>query len=222
VSTFQLVAFILITVWLVLVVVFFRRSRLVLIGGLALVGVFTLAGVASGAVTWQQLGLGKPASWLLTVILALVWLLVLLAYSPVADRLASRWFAEPPKLDDFEAIRKSKTNLIAGILLAWLLGGVLEELAARGIVLNSLRSLLSPYLGALTVVVVSVLVAALGAGLMHLYQGPRAVVIITQLSVLFGLLFVVSGYNLWAVILCHGLYDTIAFVRFATGKSRWS
>jgi uncharacterized protein len=219
-STFQLVALILIAGWLVLVVVFFRRSRLVLIGGLVLVGVFTLAGVASGAVTWQQLGLGKPASWLLTVILVLVWLLVLLAYSPVADRLASRWFAEPPKLDDFEVIRKSKANLIAGILLAWLLGGVLEELAARGIVLNSFRALLSPYLGALTVVVVSVLVAALGAGLMHLYQGPRAVVIITQLSVLFGLLFVASGYNLWAVMLCHGLYDTIAFIRFATGKSR--
>jgi uncharacterized protein len=102
------------------------------------------------------------------------------------------------------------------------LGGVLEELAARGIVLNSVHALLSPYLGILTVVVLSVLVAALGAGFMHLYQGPRAVVFITQVSVLFGLLFVVSGYNLWAVILCHGLYDTIAFVRFASGKSRWS
>jgi len=33
---------------------------------------------------------------------------------------------------------------------------------------------------------------------------------------------VVAGYNLWAVILCHGFYDTIAFVRFATGKSKYS
>jgi len=36
------------------------------------------------------------------------------------------------------------------------------------------------------------------------------------------LLFVISGHNLWTVILCHGLYDTIAFIRFATGKSRYS
>ncbi len=57
---------------------------------------------------------------------------------------------------------------------------------------------------------------------MHLYQGLRAVIIVTQLSVLFGVLFVGSGYNLWAVILCHGLYDTIAFVRFANKKSNYS
>jgi hypothetical protein len=47
-------------------------------------------------------------------------------------------------------------------------------------------------------------------------------VIITQLSSLFGLLMVVSGYNLWAVIIGHCLYDTVAFIRFANGKSRYS
>jgi membrane protease YdiL (CAAX protease family) len=57
---------------------------------------------------------------------------------------------------------------------------------------------------------------------MHFYQGPRAVLIIAQLSVLFGILFVISGYNLWAVMICHGLYDTIAFIRFARKKSRYS
>ena len=37
-----------------------------------------------------------------------------------------------------------------------------------------------------------------------------------------GILFVASGRNLWAVILCHGLYDTIAFIRFANRQSRYS
>src|SRR5262249_61568746 len=69
---------------------------------------------------------------------------------------------------------------------------------------------------------VAVSIAASGAGLIHLYQGPRGVVITTQLSFLFGVLFVVSGYNLWAVMLCHGLYDTVAFVRFANKKSKYS
>ncbi len=49
-----------------------------------------------------------------------------------------------------------------------------------------------------------------------------AMVIISQLSALFGILFVISGYNLWAVMLCHGLYDTIAFVRFANKQSKYS
>ena len=52
--------------------------------------------------------------------------------------------------------------------------------------------------------------------------GPRAVAIITQLSVLFGILFVISGNDLWPVIFCHGLYDTIAFVRFANKQSKYS
>ncbi len=56
------------------------------------------------------------------------------------------------------------------------------------------------------------------AGLVHLYQGPRGAVIVAPLSVL----FVLSGSNLWTVILCHGLYDTVAFVRFARGKSKYS
>jgi len=46
--------------------------------------------------------------------------------------------------------------------------------------------------------------------------------IIAQLSVLFGLLYVITGYNLWAVILCHGFYNTIAFVRFANRSSKYS
>jgi membrane protease YdiL (CAAX protease family) len=57
---------------------------------------------------------------------------------------------------------------------------------------------------------------------MHSYQGPRAMLLITQLSLLLGVLFVVSGYNLWAVMLCHGLYDSIAFIKFATKKSKYS
>jgi membrane protease YdiL (CAAX protease family) len=50
----------------------------------------------------------------------------------------------------------------------------------------------------------------------------RAAIIITQLSILFGVLFVASGFNLWPVILCHGVYDTVAFIRFATKKSKYA
>jgi len=111
---------------------------------------------------------------------------------------------------------------VVGILVAWILGGFLEELIARGIVLNSIEALLAPPLGAWVAAIVAILVAAAGAGVLHSYQGPRAMFIIAQLSVLFGVLFVVSGHNLWTVILAHGLYDTIAFIRFALRKSKYS
>jgi hypothetical protein len=142
-------------------------------------------------------GLALPDSWLAASVFALAGLAVLWAYTPIADRWATRWFARPPDLSAFRALQQSRAKLIAGITLAWVL----------------------PAPGATAAGVVT---AAAAAWVIHLYQGLRAAFIIAQLSVLFGLLFVLSGYNLWPVILCHGLYDTIAFIRFANRQSRYS
>jgi uncharacterized protein len=98
----------------------------------------------------------------------------------------------------------------------------LEELVARGIVLKTIYSGLLMWLNEPLSAALAVCFSAIGAGLMHFYQGPRAIVIITQISILFGIVFLFRGYNLWAVIICHGLYDTIAFIRFATRKSKYS
>lgn len=67
----------------------------------------------------------------------------MLAYSPLADWLATRWIDKPPTLESFRGIQQSRAKLIAGIVVAWMLGGILEELAFRGIVLKSVESLLS-------------------------------------------------------------------------------
>jgi len=221
-TTFQQIALLLTAIWLVIVVVRFRHSTLVLIVGLLVIGAYTLASLVLGKVTWGELGLGRPNSWLLTIGYALAGLAVTLAYNPLADRLASYWFAKPPTLGTFGAIQRSRGKLIAGIVVAWLLGGILEELVARGIALQAVESFLAQWLSRPIPAIVAICIAALGAGFMHSYQGPRAVVIITQLSILFGILFVVSENNLWTVMLCHGMYDTIAIIRFASKKSRYS
>ncbi len=221
-TTFQIVALLLTLLWLVLVVVRFRRSTVFLLAGLFAIGLFTLAAFLLGKVSAEDLGLGAPTSWPMTFVFALLGLGVTIAYSPLADRLASRWFAKPPTLEAFGVIQQSIGKLIAGVLAAWVMGGILEELIARGIALKSLAALAAAWIPEPDAAALATCVAAVGAGLLHFYQGPRAVVIITQISVLFGVLFVLSGYNLWAVILCHGLYDTIAFIRFALRKSKYS
>jgi membrane protease YdiL (CAAX protease family) len=67
-----------------------------------------------------------------------------------------------------------------------------------------------------------VLTAAAGAFILHLYQGLRAAFIVAQLSVLFGVLYGTAGPSLWPVVLAHGLYDTVAFIRFAGRSSKYS
>jgi membrane protease YdiL (CAAX protease family) len=222
VTVFQQTALVMTGLWGTLVIVRFRRSPVALIGELCAIGIYTVACLLYGTVTPADLGLGRPDSCLYTLGLAVVWLVVMIAYSPLADSLATRFVNTPPNLEAFRAIQQSKSALIAGIAVAWLLGGLLEELVARGIVLKTLEEILAARVPGPIAVAVAVGVAPIGAGLMHLYQGPWAVLIVTQLSVLFGVLFVTSGYNLWAVVWCHGLYDTIALLRFASKKSKYS
>lgn len=219
---FYLIALILTTTWLVLVAVRFHHSTIVLVAGLVTIGLYTLAALVLQQVTLNELGLGTDRAWLPATGLTLAWLVLLILYSPLADWLATRWYGQAPMLDAFRVIQQSKKKLILGIVMAWVLGGILEELIFKGIVLSALESWLRTRLGVLPAAGIAISFAALGAGIIHLYQGSRAVVIITQLSVLFGILYVVSRHNLWAVMVCHGLFDTIAFVRFATRRSRYS
>ncbi len=219
---FQITALVLTAVWLAIVGIWFRRSTPILVGGLVVIAVFALAAWIFGLSGPADVGLNAPGSWWKTLLFAAVWTGLMWAYSPVADSVASRWVKTPPTLDAFRPLQESTSKLIAGIALAWLLGGFLEELVFRGVVVNSLTILLTPSIGEAPAAFLGIFVAAAGAALVHYYQGPRAMLIIAQLSVLFGLAFVLAGYNLWAAILCHGFYDTIAFIRFALKKSNYS
>jgi len=221
-TSFQLHEVLLIAVWLALVAIRYRKSTLVLTGGMFAVGLYAMFALIEHSVSMRQLGLATPASWLATLLYSVGWLALMLAYSPVADWIATRLVAKPPNLRTFRTIQQSTAKLVLGIVVAWLLGGFLEELILRGIVLEAVEATMANAFPIAIAAVGAIIVAALGAGILHLYQGLRAAIIIAQLSILFGVLFVISGHNLWSVILCHGFYDTIAFIRFARGTSRYS
>jgi membrane protease YdiL (CAAX protease family) len=219
---FQSLALTVTWVWLLAVAVRFRRSMSLLLAGLVGIGLLALAAVMTGRAAAHELGIIWPESWLATLGWAAPWTMLMLAYSPAADWLATRVFAAPPTLNAFRIIQKSLGALLGGIAIAWFLGGFLEELVFRGVVLGAVESGAASFVPQTLAASAAIVVAAIGAGIIHWYQGPRAMLIITQLSILFGVLFILSGHNLWAVILCHGCYDTIAFVRFASGKSRYA
>lgn len=167
-------------------------------------------------------GLAWPVPWLQTLLCALAGLAALLAWTPIADRIATPLFPKPPALGAFRGLQQSTLKLVIGIIVAWVLGGFLEELLLRGVILQAVEAFFGQWVMPGWAATFGIVAAAAVATVLHLYQGPRAAFIITQLSVLFGVQFVASGYNLWAVILAHGLYDTFAFIRFAMGKSRYS
>ncbi len=170
----------------------------------------------------EKLGFRSPHSWPFLIISSIIWLGLLIAYSPVADEIASYIYKKPPRLGAFKSLQKSFWNLFFGIIIAWLLGGFLEEIFLRGIILQYLQKTLGGPTNIIVASGIAIIVAALIAGIIHLYQGPRGAIIIAQLSIMFGILFVINGNILWSTIICHGLYDTIAFVRFANKQSKYS
>src|SRR5215472_17560873 len=94
-------------IWLLLVIVRFRRSSRVLISGLVAIGLYTLVALVSGKVTLDELGLGLAHSWAPAIELALAWLGLMLAYSSLADWVGTRWVAKPPTLQSFRVLQQS-------------------------------------------------------------------------------------------------------------------
>jgi len=161
-------------------------------------------------------------AWPVTAGAALGGLGALVLISPITDRLATWLVRTPPDLGVFRGLQESPGKLVAGIVLAWILGGFLEELVLRGLVVHALHARLAVWLPDLVAGAVAIVAAGGLALAIHLYQGLRAALIVAQLSLLLGVLFVVSGEDLWTVVLCHGLYDTIAFIRFARRSSAYA
>lgn len=219
---FQFIAVAAMALWLVSVALWHRKSAPVLLGGLGAVAGCALAAGFAGEISWDALGLRADVPIPVTFAWALGWLAPMLALSPAADWIATRLFAAPPDLGAFRAIQESWIKLLAGILFAWVAGGLLEELALRGVFLGAIKDIAALGVGPVAATATGVIAAACAACVIHLYQGPRAALIVAQLSVLFGVLYLLSGRNLLAVMLCHGLYDTIAFTRFAMRKSKYS
>lgn len=96
----------------------------------------------------------------------------MLAASPVADRLATSLVEKPATLKAFRLIRQSTGKLVAGIVVAWVLGGFGEEIALRGLLLPWVERRAAPWGGA-AAPGMAIGAAAVVAAIAHLYQGLR-------------------------------------------------
>ncbi len=63
----------------------------------------------------------------------------------------------------------------------------------------------------------SLLLVSVLFGLLHSYQGTVGVVMTGVTGLVFGILYLASGRNLWAPIIAHGTTDTVSFLIIYTG-----
>jgi uncharacterized protein len=217
-----------------------QPSRLRIWGELVSVVVLSLVGMLAGALTpWIVLGpiLGMvfpllAATWFLhrqgtgwptlgfprrmplgrfvyltLAALAVVYLGIALVITPLL-----RWLDAPP-VDASVLVHVIEGDLSAYLLflipVGWGSAAFGEELLLRGFVLNRLALLFGTH--------AAVVLQALLFGLGHAYQGVTGMVNIFFVGIVFGVVYLRAGRNLWPVIAAHGIIDTISITLIYLG-----
>jgi membrane protease YdiL (CAAX protease family) len=165
---------------------------------------------------WRDVGLKRPARWSYTLLLGAgigiaYQYLSLYAIEPLLARLTGAL----PDVSQFAPLVGNKFFLLISIVISWTLAAFAEEMVFRGYLMNRVADLAGGTRAAWLVALV--LTSAL-FGLVHLYQGASGMLITGLSGLLFGVLYLATGRNLWMAIIAHGVNDTLGFALIYLGK----
>jgi membrane protease YdiL (CAAX protease family) len=159
---------------------------------------------------WKGVGLHRPPSWFRTLVLgALTGVALQLLAIWLIDPLLVQLTGQPFDMSEFHRIQGRLPNLIAYIIIGWLLGAFLEEMVFRGYMINRFTNLFDRRLVGL---VVGVLVSSVLFAIGHLNLGISSVVETFLFSLAYSGLYLAAGRNLWLPIISHGVYNMTFFV----------
>jgi membrane protease YdiL (CAAX protease family) len=165
--------------------------------------------------SWTAMGLGWPASWRRTLLIAVAAAFLRITLSAVVIDPVTAHFWPPAKAPSgMNEITGHAWVALRWLGLVWTFAAFGEEIGYRGYLLNRAadaagRTKLAYWLG---VVAVAVL---FGYG--HYYKGPAGIIDSGMAGLILGAAFVLSGRNLWACILAHGLIDTVGVIAMFFG-----
>ncbi len=166
---------------------------------------------------WCAMGLRRPASWPrligIAVGAAVIALLVgELVLAPIAES-----FWPPPKLPSMAAdIADNPQAALKALLIVWTFAAFGEEIAYRGYLMAR-----GADLGAQSTPAwwISMVFVSIVFGFGHYYKGPAGIVESAFSGLVLGLAYLLSGRNLWASVLAHGLIDTAGITALYFGVS---
>lgn len=128
--------------------------------------------------------------------------------------LLSRLTGTVRDLSGYQALQGNVPMLFMMLAGGWLLGGLLEEFAFRGVLMERVRSLLPSSKPGL---VASMLFANVLFGFIHVEQGLVGI-LITIIDAMFFTALKIRYQNTWAATFAHGFLNTIGIVTlFFTG-----
>ncbi|MBS3817966.1 CPBP family intramembrane metalloprotease [bacterium] len=159
---------------------------------------------------WEEFGFQIPKSWGQILLVAVGGtLLIHMLMSFILKPFITQLTGESVDISRFDPVRGNLVYLLMGLSVVWTLAAFGEEMVFRGYLLNRIADLFkNRYTGWAVGLIVSSIVFGLG----HLYQGISGAILAGFFGMVFALVYLVSGRNLWVPILLHGFYDTSAFL----------
>lgn len=194
--------------------------ELILVGLLAAYGAFSpfrlvvLALIASQSLwlrgsDWRTIGLRRPTSISRALFIGFGGAAaILLTNRMVLLPLIQRLGGDTPDLSALGG-RGDTAALVRWLAQAWTLAALVEEMVFRGYLINRITDLVGK---TKTGWVVAVGVGGAAFGLAHAYQGSAGVIATGAIGCFLGFLYVRSDRNLWPVIICHAIIDTVGLL----------
>jgi membrane protease YdiL (CAAX protease family) len=167
---------------------------------------------------WRKIGLGRPASWLKAMLLAIgtvvIYIIVANILLPVLLQLLPLPAFAQADQSNFASLYNNLPMLLGYVAAAWTIIPFGEEMLFRAFVIDSLALFFqnSKAQWALALIGSSILF-----GLAHFSWGLPGVIQTTVMGLVLGAIFLKTGRNLWVTIIAHGILNTMVFTLIYSG-----
>ena len=166
---------------------------------------------------WGVIGLGWPSSWRRTLLWALAAAATrILLGQFVVDPLTAHFWPVANAPSGFNQITGHWLVALRWLLIVWTFAAFGEEISYRGYLVTRAADVGGRSKAAYWV---AVLMVSVLFGYGHYYKGPAGMVDSGMAGLVLGAAYLLSGRNLWACILGHGLIDTVGVVALFFGWS---
>lgn len=156
--------------------------------------------------TFADVGLRRPARIWTIPVWTIVVLATVFAVMTVVQPMVVKAFGAPD-YSRFQVLIGNTERLVISLFAVWVTAAFFEEMVFRGFALNRLTALLGD--GRMLILTASLINAALFS-LGHAYQGMTGIILTGTIGFIFSIFYFLTGRNLWALILAHGLIDTFS------------
>ena len=153
-----------------------------------------------------DIGLKQPQSWLRTILIGVSLAAIFFTAIYLSEKAGFH-----RELSRFAALQGNLRLTLVAVFYVLIGAGFYEEFLFRGFLMQSLAMFFG---GSRAAWWVASVIQALLFGASHAYQNPFGMLITGALGFLLGALVILSGRNLWAAIIAHGLFDASSSVLF--------